>query len=578
MDVKANLASPAFTGNPTAPTQSSGNDSTRIATTAFVSDAISSSRTIAESSSNANDGYLEFRNQGANPSNPSTSSALRIFNNGGTLYALSSGGTRTSLMQTGSGNTQQVDLSGYARLSGATFTGSLNTNSNSRISGHLTIYESSSAPSSPSQNDSVRIYARNSSLFQKGQGQAERRLTTNTDLSSKANLASPTFTGSPKSTTPGDSDNSTRIATTAYVTSKVASVGTANLRGSIIEESSNSANDGYIQFRDQGGDPDAPSGNDNDDALRLYNRGGSLWTRAEGGSGTELVKSSDISGGVSGIVTLANAQTLTGNKRFANAHFDNAYYSTGNGPGNNDNSRNFASTAWVRGRISNFSSNPVNLTGNQDVGGTKTFSSAKFESAEYDSSGDVPGDSDNSRKLASTGWVRTRISNSGGGSAPSPSVMHTTKIFHDFPERMLFAKNVHEYDLFIFKVTYRRVRKYSSSENYNDPTDTITQTFTVVPSQIRTVSSDVSRTASDWWPMADDGLISTLGTTRSLNSRNLEYPLLIVARRNKRIFYRGYQLFASYSGSTPESVFQFNNRPNSDPANDHNISLSVIYW
>ena len=33
---KADLASPAFTGNPTAPTQAAGNDSSRIATTAFV--------------------------------------------------------------------------------------------------------------------------------------------------------------------------------------------------------------------------------------------------------------------------------------------------------------------------------------------------------------------------------------------------------------------------------------------------------------------------------------------------------------------------------------------------------------
>jgi len=33
---KADLASPALTGTPTAPTQAPGNDSTRIATTAFV--------------------------------------------------------------------------------------------------------------------------------------------------------------------------------------------------------------------------------------------------------------------------------------------------------------------------------------------------------------------------------------------------------------------------------------------------------------------------------------------------------------------------------------------------------------
>lgn len=36
----ATLASPAFTGNPTAPTQSAGNNTTRIATTAFVTDAV----------------------------------------------------------------------------------------------------------------------------------------------------------------------------------------------------------------------------------------------------------------------------------------------------------------------------------------------------------------------------------------------------------------------------------------------------------------------------------------------------------------------------------------------------------
>ena len=34
--LKADLASPALTGNPTAPTQAPGDDSTRIATTAFV--------------------------------------------------------------------------------------------------------------------------------------------------------------------------------------------------------------------------------------------------------------------------------------------------------------------------------------------------------------------------------------------------------------------------------------------------------------------------------------------------------------------------------------------------------------
>jgi len=40
LNTKAPLASPTFTGNPVAPTQSAGNDSTRIATTAFVEAAV----------------------------------------------------------------------------------------------------------------------------------------------------------------------------------------------------------------------------------------------------------------------------------------------------------------------------------------------------------------------------------------------------------------------------------------------------------------------------------------------------------------------------------------------------------
>lgn len=40
IDEKADIASPAFTGNPTAPTQTAGDDSTKIATTAFIQDAI----------------------------------------------------------------------------------------------------------------------------------------------------------------------------------------------------------------------------------------------------------------------------------------------------------------------------------------------------------------------------------------------------------------------------------------------------------------------------------------------------------------------------------------------------------
>jgi hypothetical protein len=43
LDLKANLAGPALTGNPTAPTQTAGNNTTRLATTAFVTTAVAAS-------------------------------------------------------------------------------------------------------------------------------------------------------------------------------------------------------------------------------------------------------------------------------------------------------------------------------------------------------------------------------------------------------------------------------------------------------------------------------------------------------------------------------------------------------
>jgi len=50
-------ASPAFTGNPTGPTQAAGNNSTRLATTAFVAEA-----TAIETGTNANGSYAIFNN------------------------------------------------------------------------------------------------------------------------------------------------------------------------------------------------------------------------------------------------------------------------------------------------------------------------------------------------------------------------------------------------------------------------------------------------------------------------------------------------------------------------------------
>ena len=67
LDLKAPLASPAFTGNPTATTQAAGNNSNRIATTAFVQNGLATKQ----------DALTFDSTPRANSSNPVTSSGIK---------------------------------------------------------------------------------------------------------------------------------------------------------------------------------------------------------------------------------------------------------------------------------------------------------------------------------------------------------------------------------------------------------------------------------------------------------------------------------------------------------------------
>jgi len=69
-------------------------------------------------------------------------------------------------------------------------------------------------------------------------------------LDSKAPLASPTLTGTPLSTTPATSDNSTKIATTAYVQTEIGSIG-GNAAGdrTVSTSAPSGGSDGDIWYR-----------------------------------------------------------------------------------------------------------------------------------------------------------------------------------------------------------------------------------------------------------------------------------------------------------------------------------------
>lgn len=88
IDAKAPLASPALTGNPTAPTQTAGDNSTKIATTAYVDGAI-----VAKTNRILKDWYTDANNVSSTPTDlyDYTVPANTLANNGDKLYFRISG-------------------------------------------------------------------------------------------------------------------------------------------------------------------------------------------------------------------------------------------------------------------------------------------------------------------------------------------------------------------------------------------------------------------------------------------------------------------------------------------------------
>jgi hypothetical protein len=167
------IDSPAFTGTPTAPTAAATTDTTQIATTAYVKD----------------QKYT---------TNPAMNGSAAI---GSTGY-FSDGG-----------HIHPTDTS-RAPIASPTFTGTpaaptaATTDDSTQIA--TTAYVKNQASVTTPLVDGTASVGTAASLFALGNHVHP------TDTS-RAPIASPTFTGTPDSTTPSTSDDSTRIATTAYV-------------------------------------------------------------------------------------------------------------------------------------------------------------------------------------------------------------------------------------------------------------------------------------------------------------------------------------------------------------------------
>lgn len=233
------LASPAFTGTPTAPTPTQGDNSTTLATTAFVQTTVNAAVSAgAVTSFNTRKGDVTLtladvtsaggaplaspvftgnpRVPTATPGDATTTIASTAF----VAAAIAATGGVTSVnSRTGNVTILNTDISGAggALLAGATFTG--------------TLKAPNPSPSDNSNTVATTSYVQNAlqSLGVTSVNGRTGAVTINaSDVSGAggALLASPIFTGSPQAPTPTAGNNSTQIATTAFVANAVLSATT----------------------------------------------------------------------------------------------------------------------------------------------------------------------------------------------------------------------------------------------------------------------------------------------------------------------------------------------------------------
>lgn len=231
--LKAALASPAFTGTPTAPTPTAGDDSTKIATTAFVTTAIGAAMTGGLIYKGAWDTTSATDFSGLNSYRPILKGWIfRCTGTGctidGTEYKagdviifnrdIASTTTITSVAVDKFDHTQTEDtvlLDAVQTLTNKTINASNNTLSNLALS----MFASGVVLTAMSGNPSDTAILTEKAI--------------STLLALKAPLNSPALTGTPTAPTPTAGDDSTKIATTAFVNDAVESMqsGIAKIEG-----------------------------------------------------------------------------------------------------------------------------------------------------------------------------------------------------------------------------------------------------------------------------------------------------------------------------------------------------------
>ena len=238
LDLKANLASPTFTGTPTLPTgtiavtQTAGNSTSAIATTAFVGSAVTTGNSLkANIASPTFTGTVTLPTGSVSAAglvfgagtNLSTPVAGAVEYNGSNLFYTNSTPTRLTVANLELAQTFTGVKTFVAPVLGAATATSIN---NVAITPTVTPATLTIAAGKTfTANNTLTLSGTDASTLNIGTGGT---LGTNAYTSTAyAPLNTPTFTGAPSAPTPSSSDNSTNIATTAYVTNAVSTLSTS---------------------------------------------------------------------------------------------------------------------------------------------------------------------------------------------------------------------------------------------------------------------------------------------------------------------------------------------------------------
>ena len=228
INLKANINSPSFTGTPTAPTPGTGDSSARIATTFFVTDTLATVGATTPgialplmdgvASAGTPGSFIVSKEDHVHPSDTSRAPASAGSASGTSFTPV--GGVAATDVQ---GAIAELDTE-KAALASPTFTGTPSAPTPAPMDTSTRLATTAWVQTTLAALPPAGMYPDNDIPEMNGVGSAG----TNAEASrgdhvhptdtTRAPLASPTFTGTPAAPTPTVGDSSTKLATTAFVT------------------------------------------------------------------------------------------------------------------------------------------------------------------------------------------------------------------------------------------------------------------------------------------------------------------------------------------------------------------------